>query len=173
MNEDINERVSICMNKLRIKTSNTEEMKLVFTAQSKAFFYCRDVICEYVFRKDYLPINPFRIFDYFLNDRVDRNLIRRGNNHLIRICDELWVFGNISDGVLFEIASAIQLDKPIKFFSIGSTLGEIREISIDQIACEPEVHAKKIKKQDIVEFIKSGKIEMKEIRQMDLFNISF
>lgn len=170
MEENFDENISICMNKLKIKTSNTDKMKLAFTAQSKVFFYCRDIICEHVFKQGYLPINPFRIFDYFLSDRVDRDLVRRGNNQLIRICDELWVFGNISDGVLFEIASAIQLNKPIKFFSIGSTLKEIREISMDQITCEPEVHARKIKKQDIIEFIKNGKIENRDNGQINLFD---
>lgn len=44
-------------------------------------------------------------------------MIRRGNNQLIKICDELWVFGSIADGVLFEIASAIDPGEKIRFFS--------------------------------------------------------
>ena len=147
------------INKLKIKTSNTDEMKLVFTAQSKQFFYCRDVVCEFVMRQGFLPINPFRVFDYFLGDRVDRDLIRRGNNQLIRTCDELWVFGSIADGVLFEIVSAIEQQKQIRFFTIGSEIREIQEISVDDITFEPQVHAAKIKKQDIIDFIKTGEVK--------------
>ena len=147
------------INKFKIKTSDTQEMKMVFTAQSKQFFYCRDVVCEYVLKRGFLPINPFRVFDYFLGDRVDRNIVRRGNNQLIKTCDELWVFGSIADGVLFEIFSAINQNKPVKFFTIGSEIKEIREISVDEITFEPQVHAAQIKKKDIISFIKTGNVK--------------
>ena len=150
------------INRLKIKTSDTQEMKMIFTAQSKYYFFCRDVICEFVMKQGLLPINPFRVFDYFLGDRVDRNLVRRGNNQLIRICDELWVFGNIADGVLFEIISAIEQHKPIHFFTIGSELGDIKEIPVEKITFEPEVHAAKIKKQDLINFIKTGEVNETE-----------
>ena len=85
---------------------------VVFTAQSKQHFYCRDAICAYALREGYVPLNPFRLFDYFLNDRVDRNLIRRANFNLVRASDELWVFGDtIANGVLEEIKYAIELKK--------------------------------------------------------------
>jgi hypothetical protein len=150
---------------LNIKASSTNDMQLIFTAQSKAFFYCRDVICEFVLKKDFLPINPFRIFGYFLSDRVERNLIRRGNNQLIRTCSELWVFGPISDGVLFEIALARQLRIPIKFYSIGTKIEEIHKVDYDDIIFEPEVHAKQIKKDDLIRFIKGGIVSFSEDEQ--------
>ena len=54
-----------------------------------------------------LPLNPFRVFEYFLGDRVDRELVRQANNNLISRSDELWVFGDhIADGVFFEIRYA-------------------------------------------------------------------
>lgn len=149
--------IQASMEKLKIKKSDTEDMKLIFTAQSKAYFYCRDVICQFVFEKGYLPINPFRVFDYFLGDRVKRDMIRRGNNQLIKTCDELWVFGSIADGVLFEIASAIDQGKKIRFFTVGTTIQEIKEIDTNELTFEPEVHARKIKKQDIIDFINQGK----------------
>ena len=148
--------------KFKIKQSDLKEMKLVFTAQSKNYFYCRDVVCEYVIKQGYLPINPFRVFDYFLGDRVERDLIRRGNNQLIRTCSELWVFGNIADGVLFEIFFAIEQKKIIRFFTIGSEIKEIKEVSVDDITFEPQVHAAQIKKQDIIDFIKTGNVKMRD-----------
>ena len=159
------------INRFRIKTSNTEEMKLVFTAHSKYFFFCRDVVCEFVMKQGFLPINPFRVFDYFLSDRVNRNLVRRGNNQLIRTCDELWVFGNIADGVLFEIVSAIEQNKPVKFFTIGSELADIKEIPVEKITFEPEVHAAKVKKQDLIDFIKTGHVREKKDDLFDQISI--
>ena len=57
---------------------------VIYTAQSKQHFYCRDAVCEFVFRQDSIPINPFRLFDYFLSDRVERDKIRAAN---AEICD--------------------------------------------------------------------------------------
>ena len=106
---------------------------------------------EYILNKKMLPINPFRVFDYFLSDRVDRDLIRQGNNHLIKMCDELWVFGPISDGVLFEIFLSLDLGKPIKFFKIGAKVDEIKLIKrITDIAFEPEIHLVGNKKIDLL-----------------------
>lgn len=126
----------------KVKVSPSAALSTIFTAQSKKFFYCRDTVCEYVFKRGHLPVNPFRVFDYFLSDRVDRDLIRRGNNHLIRTCDELWVFGPLADGVLFEVFFAARLGKPIRFFTIGTRESEIKEIDyLEDIVFEPEVHA--------------------------------
>jgi len=94
----------------------TTELPVVFTAQSKLHFYCRDAICEFVFNQGAVPVNPFRLYEYFLADRVDRDLIRQANNNLIRKCDELWVFGEtIADGILFEILYAEKLKMPVKY----------------------------------------------------------
>jgi uncharacterized protein len=140
---------------LKIKVSSTDDMKVVFTAQSKVFFYCRDAICEYVLKKGLLPINPFRVFDYFLGDRVDRNIIRRGNNQLIKMCSELWVFGPVSDGVLFEISFARKAGIPVKYFAIATKAEEIYPLNrIEDVIFEPEVHAKQIRKEDLIRFIK-------------------
>jgi hypothetical protein len=56
------------------------------------------------------------LFDYFLLDTVNRDLIRSANNNLVSISDELWVFGSISDGVLAEIKQAKMAKKIIKYF---------------------------------------------------------
>lgn len=159
------------INKLGIKVSNTKNMDLVFTAQSKNYFYCKDVICEYVLKQNKVPINPFMVFNYFLNDRVDRNLVRQGNNQLIQTCKELWVFGPIADGVLFEIAIAKLYGKPVRFYKLGTRIEEIKEIEVvdnNSIVFEPEVHSKKIKKNDLIDFIKSSNIDD---GQLSLFNV--
>lgn len=113
---------------------------MIFTAQSKQFFYCRDAVCEFVFKRGGVPLNPFRAFDYFLGDRVERNDVRIGNNNLIRIADELWVFGkSIADGVLFEIEYAFQLSMKVRYFTIANRASEIREIFIHDLVFEPQL----------------------------------
>lgn len=119
----------------------TKSKPIIFTAQSKVFFYCRDAVCQYVFQHDKIPLNPFRVFGYFLGDRVDRDLIRQGNNNLIKIAEELWVFGcPIADGVLFEIILAKKLGKPIRFFTIENRAEDIRETNPTELSFEPGVY---------------------------------
>ena len=115
---------------------------LVYTAQSKQYFYCRDVVCEFVFNQGAVPLNPFRAFDYFLGDRVPRDAVRAANQRLIKASDELWVFGEqLSDGVIVELAQAGRLGLPIRFFTIGSELSQIREVSTAFVTFEDEVVA--------------------------------
>ncbi len=65
----------------------TAELPVVFTAQSKLHFYCRDATCEFVFNQGAIPVNPFRLYEYFLADRVDRDLIRQANNNIPKLSD--------------------------------------------------------------------------------------
>lgn len=95
-----------------------ENKPLVYTAMSKHLFYYRMYISKYVIEQNKVPLNPFMIFDYFMLDCVDRNLIREGNNTLVKKSDELWVFGPVSNGVLAEIKIAKETNKPIKYFKI-------------------------------------------------------
>ncbi len=157
---------------VKLNISSTESMSLVFTAQSKKFFYCRDAICEFVLKQKKLPLNPFRIFDYFLNDRVDRDIIRQGNNYLIRICDEFWVFGPVADGVLFELTYAAKIQKKVKFFTVETIASKIKEITVGEIVFEPEVHASRQKRETLLNelSILLNAPLMEEKRQRSLFD---
>lgn len=139
------------------KQSHLGRMPIVFTAQSKKYFYCRDAVCEFVLKQNVLPINPFRVFDYFLGDRVDRDVIRRGNNNLIRLCEELWVFGPIADGVLFEILYAIEIHMPVRFFSIGTRATDINEVrNTHNIKFEREINWQGIDKESLLKGIRAA-----------------
>jgi hypothetical protein len=117
-----------------------ERLDVVFTAQSKRDFFNRDVVCQYVFDQGKVPLNPFRAFDYFLSDRVERDLVRIGNNNLIRISSELWVFGqSIADGVYAEILFARDLKLPVRYFTIASRVSEILEIKAEELVFEKEL----------------------------------
>ncbi len=93
-------------------------MKIIFTAYSKKNFYFRAHISEFVLNKGYIPLNPFMLFDYFMQDKVERNIVREANNTLVRSAEELWVFGEISNGVFYEIQLAKEDKKPIRYFDI-------------------------------------------------------
>ena len=79
---------------------------LVYTAFSKHLFYYRMHISQFVLGQEKVPLNPFMLFDYFLVDSIDRDVVRRANNSLVLRADEIWVFGDISNGVLSEILIA-------------------------------------------------------------------
>ncbi len=121
-----------------------EKIKVVYTALSKYNFYARKMISAYVLKNNYLPLNPFTNWDYFLSDMVDRDLVVRANNNLIYNSQELWQFGCISDGCLKEIELAMSLNMTIRFFKIGKTINEIFPIDIDEIEFEDNVKYDKI-----------------------------
>ena len=113
-------------------------MKLIYTAISKHYFYFRMHISKFVLEQDCVPLNPFMIFEYFMLDTINRNIIRNANDNLVKRADELWVFGPISDGVLAEIMLAKQMNKPIKYFTIINSK-EIKEIQKDEVEFEKDL----------------------------------
>jgi len=102
---------------------------------SKHSFYFRRHAVKFVLEQGYAPISQFGIFDYFITDAVDRDLVRKANNNLIRISDELWIFGPISDGILAEIKLVKQWGKPIKYFKIINSK-ETKEIPKNEVEFE-------------------------------------
>lgn len=115
--------------------NDVEDMKLIYPAHSKHNFYFRMHISKFVLDNGYVPLNPFMIFQYFMLDTVDRDLIRNANNNLVKKSDEVWVFGSVSDGVLEEIILAKRERKPIKYFSIVDSK-EIKEIPKEEVRFE-------------------------------------
>ncbi len=95
---------------------------------SKKLFYFRMHISKFVLEKDSVPLSPFMIHEYFMLDTVDRDKIRESNNTLVEKSDELWVFGEISNGVEAEIKLAKEKQKPIRYFTVIDSK-EIKEIS--------------------------------------------
>lgn len=116
-----------------------DEKRVVFTAQSAKNIDKRMLICRHAFDQCVVPINPFTVFGYFLDDLVERDVVRNGNNNLMNRCDELWVYGEISDGVLAEIQMFRKSGKPIRFFDISELPGAVREISKDDAMFADEV----------------------------------
>ena len=108
-----------------------QKNKIVFTSYSKKNFYARAEVSQFVLRAGHTPINPFMNFDYNLSGVVDKSLIRVANNTLMAAADELWVFGDISDGVLVEIYLAKKQSKLVRYFMIhNSDFQEVDESSV-------------------------------------------
>jgi hypothetical protein len=42
-----------------------------------------------VLEKGMVPLNPFMLFDYFLLDRIDRDLVRNANNSIVVRSDQI------------------------------------------------------------------------------------
>jgi hypothetical protein len=117
--------------------TNTD-MKLVYPAYSKLNFYFRQHISKFVLENNAVPLNPFMISDYFMLDTVDRDLVRTANNSLVKRIDEIWVFGQVRNGVLAEIKLAKQRNKPIRYFEIIKSR-DIVEITKDNVVFEDDL----------------------------------
>lgn len=95
-------------------------------------------ISKFVLEQNAVPLNPFMIFDYFLTDTVNRDVVREANNNIVMKADELWVFGDVSDGVLSEIKIAKAMNKPIKYFVVVNSK-DITSISVNEVVMEEKV----------------------------------
>lgn len=60
----------------------------------------------------------FMMYSYFLLGTVEREKLLDANNELIKRSDELWVFGEVTEGVAKEIKLAKKLKMPIKYYDI-------------------------------------------------------
>jgi hypothetical protein len=111
---------------------------LVYTAMSKHLFYFRMQISTFVLEQGCVPLNPFMVFDYFLNDGIDRDVVREANNNLVKRSDEIWVFGPVSDGALAEIRLAKRAGKKVRYFAVVKSR-TIKELTASEVDLEPEV----------------------------------
>lgn len=78
-----------------------------------AITYCRRVIDE-----GYMPIASHLLYPQILNDNdpEERELGLMFGLALLRTCDEVWVFGEVSAGVAREIEEAKRLNKRLRYF---------------------------------------------------------
>ena len=78
-----------------------------------AIAYCRRVVDE-----GHMPVASHLLYPQILNDNVpeERELGLLFGLALLRMCDEVWVFGTISPGVAQEIEEARRLKKQIRYF---------------------------------------------------------
>jgi len=111
-------------------------MKIVFCSFTKKLFYLRAQISAFALLNDYAPFNPYMNFEYNLSGTVDKRHIRIANNSMIEKASELWVFGDVSDGVLVEIYMAKKQKKKIRFFVPNEDIKRFQEIPIGKVQLE-------------------------------------
>ena len=80
--------------------------------------YCRRVI-----REGYMPIASHLLYPQVLDDNnpSERELGLLFGLALLRMCDEVWVFGTVTLGVASEIEEAKKLKKQIRYFEEAET----------------------------------------------------
>ena len=85
----------------------------VDTNVAAAITSCRRAIDE-----GYMPVASHLLYPQILNDNDpnERDLGLLFGLALLRMCDEVWVFGAISPGVAQEIEEAKRLKKQIRYF---------------------------------------------------------
>lgn len=91
---------------------------VVFCAHSAETAYLSPRICAFVLESGRVPIDPFMSYGYFLSGLVDKQLVRQANNSLLERSDELWAFGDVSDGVAVEIGRALASGKTVRRYSL-------------------------------------------------------
>lgn len=116
-----------------------EKRPVIYTAYSKYYFFAKMLISSYVLDKNYIPLNPFNNWEYFMDDMVERDLVVRGNNNFILLSDEVWTFGPIADGVFAEVKLANSLGKPVRYFSVGKKIEDIHVLSNKELVFEDEL----------------------------------
>jgi len=111
------------------------EKKVVFAAMSRRNFFMREHIVRFILKKGFTPTCAFMMYSYYLLDTVDHKALIRANNDLIRRSDELWVFGEVSSGVMAEIDLALELKRPVRYFDFehGERAGNFREINFSEV----------------------------------------
>ena len=78
-----------------------------------AIGYCRRVV-----EAGYMPVASHLLYPQILDDGnpAERELGLAFGLALLRVCDEVWVFGAVSPGMAAEIEAAKRLDKPLRYF---------------------------------------------------------
>lgn len=74
--------------------------------------YCRRVIAE-----GHMPVASHLLYPQMLDDAVPekRELGLMFGLALLALCDEVWVFGDVSSGMAQEIEEAERLHKPVRY----------------------------------------------------------
>ena len=78
--------------------------------------------CRLVIDRGYMPIASHLLYPQILHDDdpVERELGMLFGLALLRDCDEVWVFGEVSPGVAREVEEAKRLQKRIRFVEEGN-----------------------------------------------------
>ena len=77
----------------------------------KARLYCRMAV-----KRGYIPLAPHLLFPQFMQEETERDLAMFMDLVILTKCAELWVCGEISEGMQAEISYARKRNMKIRFF---------------------------------------------------------
>lgn len=73
--------------------------------------------CRFVVSKKRVPIAPHLLFPQFVSEATERGLAMKLDYLLLLRCDEVWAFGEITEGMSAEIEMAADEDKRVRYFT--------------------------------------------------------
>ena len=73
--------------------------------------------CRFVVSKKRVPIAPHLLFPQFVTEATERGLAMKMDCLLLRRCDEVWAFGEITEGMTVEIEMAADEGKRVRYFT--------------------------------------------------------
>lgn len=168
--EEKQRRMEEDMRRLRIKEGKRKCRKMVYVTHSRSWFYAKEAVVQFAVKQGVAAVNPFMNYGFYLNGAVEKDEIMECCHQLIRTAEELWVFGPVSEAILTDIAVAVMEGKEVRFFSISERASEIRELQMDDVVFEREVHAGQIRKSDLLNFVGNTAPKVPDYVQMSLFD---
>ena len=169
--EEKERRFDAYINHLRIKKGKKTDRPLVYVTHSKNWFYARETVMQFAVEQGAAAVNPFMNYGFYLNGMTDKGSITECCHQLIRFCEELWVFGPVSEAIMTDIVVAVMAHKTVRFFSISEQVSQIHELEIRDVIFEREVHAGQIRKADLIDFLYCMAPRNVEYVQMSLFDL--
>jgi hypothetical protein len=74
--------------------------------------------CKFAVGRGRIPLAPHLYFSQFLSEVDEREKAMDMNFELLRLCGEVWVFGDrITEGMKAEISHAGRIRKNIRYFT--------------------------------------------------------
>ncbi len=73
--------------------------------------------CRFVVSKKRVPIAPHLLLPQFVSEATERGLAMKMDYLLLLRCDEVWAFGEVTEGMAAEIEMAEDEDKRVRYFT--------------------------------------------------------
>ena len=71
--------------------------------------------CRYAINQGCIPLAPHLLLPQFLSEETERDLAISIDLRLLSLCEELWVCGEISEGMMREIEEAKMAGMPVRY----------------------------------------------------------
>lgn len=112
--------------------------KVVYIAMNSKYFKFRESVSKFVFEQGAIPLNSLMVYGYYLYGMVPKDIVIEAYRTIVQKCDEVWAFGEISDGVKEAMLIAKKKNMRIRYFDIMK-FPEIVELPEDLIVWEEGV----------------------------------